>query len=170
MKTSYIKSLYIILLFIPLSLGLDSCNDEWLEPKPLSIFTPENAFVDSRGLYGALTACEKAMREEFYAFTAPIIFELIFTEECVIGITDRPGPPQNMNVQVNPTSSQNSDNTRLEWYWDQAFRIIKYANVVIDRIDDTEFINEDELVEVTPKSIRLRKSVLSSQLRFSYNK
>jgi len=144
MKTSYIKSLCIVLLFIPLSLGLNSCNDEWLEPKPLSIFTPENAFVDSRGLYGALTACEKAMREEFYAFTAPIIFELIFTEECVIGITDRPGPPQNMNVQVNPTSSQNSDNTRLEWYWDQAFRIIKYANVVIDRIDDTEFINEDE--------------------------
>jgi GTP-binding protein len=30
-----------------------------------------------------------------------------------------------------------------------------------------EFINEDEMVEVTPKSIRLRKKVLSAQKRFS---
>ena len=28
-----------------------------------------------------------------------------------------------------------------------------------------EFINDDELVEVTPKSIRLRKKVLASNLR-----
>jgi GTP-binding protein len=30
-----------------------------------------------------------------------------------------------------------------------------------------EFINEDEMVEVTPKSIRLRKRVLSAHKRFS---
>ena len=29
-----------------------------------------------------------------------------------------------------------------------------------------EFINEDELVEVTPKNIRLRKTVLSAQKRY----
>jgi GTP-binding protein len=28
-----------------------------------------------------------------------------------------------------------------------------------------EFINDDELVEVTPKSIRLRKRILASNLR-----
>ncbi len=144
MKTLNRKTLLIILLFIPTFLGMMSCSTDWLEPKPLSIFTPENAFVDTRGMYGALTACEKGMREEFYAFSAPIIYELIFSEVAVIGITDRPGPPMNMNLQVTPTSSQHSDNTRLEWYWDQAFRIIKYANVVIDRIDKTTFANEAE--------------------------
>lgn len=144
MKTLNIKKFLIVLLFIPVVTGMVSCSTDWLEPKPLSIFTPENAFVDSRGMYGALTACEKAMREEFYAFSAPIIYELIFSEVCVMGITDRPGPPMNMNLQITPISSQNSDNTRMEWYWDQAFRIIKYANVVIDRIDDTKFATEAE--------------------------
>jgi GTP-binding protein len=33
-----------------------------------------------------------------------------------------------------------------------------------------EFINDDELVEVTPQSIRLRKSVLSSQQRQTFSK
>jgi GTP-binding protein len=33
-----------------------------------------------------------------------------------------------------------------------------------------EFINDDELVEVTPKSIRLRKSVLSAQKRQTFSK
>ena len=39
-------------------------------------------------------------------------------------------------------------------------RIIK-----IDK--NLEFINDDEVVEVTPKSIRMRKIVLSAQKRFS---
>ena len=29
-----------------------------------------------------------------------------------------------------------------------------------------EFINDDEMVEVTPKSIRIRKSILSAQTRY----
>ena len=33
-----------------------------------------------------------------------------------------------------------------------------------------EFIKEDELVEVTPKNIRMRKSELSAQNRFRINK
>jgi GTP-binding protein len=33
-----------------------------------------------------------------------------------------------------------------------------------------EFINDDEIVEVTPKNIRLRKSVLSAQKRQSGGK
>lgn len=138
MKTQNIKALFIGLILMM------SCSTEWLEPKPLSLFTPENAFVDTRGMYGALTACEKAMREEFYAFSCPIIYELIFSEVAVIGITDRPGPPMNMNLQVNPNSAQHSDNTRLEWYWNQAYKIISYANIVINRIDETAFTSEAE--------------------------
>lgn len=144
MKTKNIKTLLVALLFIPMLLGMMSCSTDWLEPKPLSIFTPENAFVDARGMYGALTACEKAMRDEFYTGNAPIMYELIFSEVCVMGITDRPGPPMNMNLQITPTSSQNSDNVRMEQYWDKAFSIIKYANVVISRIDQTTFASEAE--------------------------
>ena len=58
MKAKIIRKLYLIPGLITLVLGMETCSTEWLEPKPLSIFTPENAFVDSRGMYAALTACD----------------------------------------------------------------------------------------------------------------
>ena len=30
---------------------LNSCSDSWLEPKPLSFYSPENTYVDAEGLY-----------------------------------------------------------------------------------------------------------------------
>ena len=43
---------------VALLAGLFSCSDSWLEPKPLSFYTPENAYVNAEGLYGALTSCD----------------------------------------------------------------------------------------------------------------
>ena len=45
---------------------LNSCSDSWLEPKPLSFYSPENTYVDAEGLYAALTACERNMRHEIF--------------------------------------------------------------------------------------------------------
>ncbi len=127
------------------ALSAVSCSEDWLEPKPLSIFTPENAFVDVRGMYGALTACERNMRYEWYGDGAPIITELIFSEVCVEGTTDKPGPAQNMNIQITPSSPMNgTDNNRIGWYWYEGYKGIKYANVVISRINNTTFANDAE--------------------------
>lgn len=49
-----------------------ACSDSWLEPKPLSFYTPENAYVNAEGLYGALTSCERNMRHEFSAMRLPL--------------------------------------------------------------------------------------------------
>ncbi len=139
MKTLIKKSIYFC-LFILMLFGIMSCKKDWLETKPLSIFTPENAFVDSRGLYGALTACERNMRNEWYGDGTPIISELIFSEICVEGSTDKTGPAQNMNIQITPTSELNNcDWNRIGWFWDAQYNGIKYANVVISRIDQTKF-------------------------------
>jgi hypothetical protein len=122
-----------------------NCSDEWLKPKPLSIFTPENAFVDSRGLYGALTACERNMRYEWYGDTPPFVTELVFSEVAVEGTTDKPGPAQNMNIQITPSSQLNhSDYNKIGWFWLEQYSGIKYANVVISRINDTKFANDAE--------------------------
>lgn len=56
------KCLILAVAGLPL---LNSCSDSWLEPKPLSIYTPENTYVDADGLYAALVACERNMRHEF---------------------------------------------------------------------------------------------------------
>jgi GTP-binding protein len=46
---------------------------------------------------------------------------------------------------------------------DEAIRIIPARKLSLEQ--SIEFINDDELVEVTPKSIRLRKRILASNMR-----
>lgn len=145
MKTIRYKAKLILLLFASLILGTTGCDDEWLEPKPLSFFAPENALVDAKGMYAALTACERNMRYEWYGDGSPIITELVFSDVCVEGTTDKPGPAQNLNIQITPTSQLNhTDYNRIGWYWYEGYKGIKYANVVIDRIDDATYKDEAE--------------------------
>ena len=69
-----------------LSLLLSACRDSWLEPKPLSFYTPENSYVNAEGMYSALTACERNMRHEFFGDGAPIVTELVQSDVCVEGM------------------------------------------------------------------------------------
>ncbi len=145
MKTIRYKTKIILLLFTSLILGTTGCDDEYLEPKPLSFFAPENVLVDAKGMYAALTACERNMRYEWYQDGAPIITELVFSDVCVEGTTDKPGPAQNLNIQITPTSQLNhTDYNKIGWYWYEGYKGIKYANVVIDRIDDATYKDEAE--------------------------
>src|SRR5688500_10937365 len=88
------KSKYIIPLTLVLLGGTFSCDKEYLEPKPLSFYSPENTLNDAQGMRGALIACLRNMRYEFYGDGAPIITEHIFSEVAVEGTTDKSGPAQ----------------------------------------------------------------------------
>ena len=46
---------------------------------------------------------------------------------------------------------------------DEAIRLVPFRQLNLEQA--IEFINDDELVEVTPKSLRLRKKVLQSNRR-----
>ena len=46
---------------------------------------------------------------------------------------------------------------------DEAMRLVPYRELSLEQA--LEFIREDELVEVTPKSIRMRKKILQSNQR-----
>jgi len=46
---------------------------------------------------------------------------------------------------------------------DDALRLIPHRQMSLE--ESLEFIGDDELIEVTPKNIRLRKRILDSQLR-----
>ena len=145
MNTIKYKSKLFLFLFVSFIFLTIGCDDEWLEPKPLSFFAPENALVDAKGMYAALTACERNMRYEWYGDGSPIITELLFSEVCVEGTTDKPGPAQNMNIQITPTSQLNhGDFNKIGWFWYEGYKGIKYANVVIERIDDATYKNEAE--------------------------
>lgn len=127
------------------ALSLGSCSDSWLEPKPLSIYTPENSYVDAAGLYSALTTCERNMRHEYFGDGAPILTEYFFSEIAVEGTTDKAGPQMDMDVSILPDAKLNDTNyTKLGWYWNEGFKGIKYANVVISRIDAAQYKDEAE--------------------------
>jgi GTP-binding protein len=66
------------------------------------------------------------------------------------------------DMDVNVTKEKKQTNMRASSA-DEAIRLIPPRKLSLEQA--IEFINDDELVEVTPKSIRLRKKVLSSNQR-----
>ncbi|MBV6479434.1 MAG: GTP-binding protein TypA/BipA [Ignavibacteria bacterium] len=66
------------------------------------------------------------------------------------------------DLDVNPTKGKKLTNMRASGK-DEGIILTPVIPLTLERA--IEFIKEDELVEVTPKSIRLRKAILSSQTR-----
>lgn len=125
-------------MLLPFSF-LIACNKSYLKPKPLSIYTPQNAYTTASALQDALVACERNLRYEFYGDGAPIITQMIFSGLDVDGTTDKSGPAQNMNISITPdaitSGNDNADHNRIYWFWEQSYYRIKYANTVLAYID-----------------------------------
>jgi len=142
MKMSY-KLLSLSAIIIIGIVVLESCKKDWLEPKPLSIFSPENTFIDVVGFNAALNGCARTLRNEWYGDGAPIISETIFSEIAVEGTDDKTGPAQNLDVQIKPDANLNSvDANKIGWYWEQEWIGIRLANTIISRLPAAEAIND----------------------------
>ncbi len=71
------------------------------------------------------------------------------------------------DLDVNPCKNKNLTNTRASGSDDA---IILNAPKILNLEEALEFINEDELVEITPDEIRLRKKILNAKERFRNNR
>ena len=78
-------------------------------------------------------------------------------EGMVIGENSRPA-----DIDVNVTKEKKQTNMRASTA-DEAIRLIPPRKLGLEL--SIEFINDDELVEVTPSSIRLRKRILAANMR-----
>jgi GTP-binding protein len=78
-------------------------------------------------------------------------------EGMVIGENSRPN-----DMDVNVTKEKKQTNMRASTA-DEAIRLIPPRILSLEQA--IEFINDDELVEVTPKTIRLRKRILAGNMR-----
>ena len=67
-----------------------------------------------------------------------------------------------MDIDINPCKQKHLTNTRTSSS-DEAIRLVPPKIMSLEQA--LEYINDDELVEVTPKSIRLRKAVLDRTIR-----
>lgn len=122
-----------------------SCSESWLEPDPLSFYSPGNTLINKEGMLSSITSCDRLLREEFVGQHSPILTAMIFSEQCVLGTTDISGPAQNLNEKILPTANNNWDQTnRMYWYWTNDYLGIRYANTVITRIDDAIYSSEAE--------------------------
>ncbi len=70
--------------------------------------------------------------------------------------------PKTEDLVVNVCKRKHLTNTRASGS-DDALRLVPPRNLSLE--DCLEFLADDELLEVTPKSLRIRKQVLSNQLR-----
>ena len=116
------------------------CSEDFLKPEPLSFYAPENTFIDAAGFNAALIACLRNARHEMYGDTPPFISEGIFSDIAVEGTTDKTGIHMDMPAVILPDANLSyGDVTKLGNYWTEAYNRIKYANVVISRIDNAEW-------------------------------
>ena len=107
MKNIFTKSIQILLI-VGLISGIPSCKKSYLEPQPLSFFSPENAYIDAAGMRAALVACARNARIEYYGDNPPILTEMVFSEVTVEGTTDKSGPAQDLNLLITPMLQHNT--------------------------------------------------------------
>lgn len=135
---------YVIAPVIGLIL-MAGCDKGWLEPDPMSFYTPENTFVDMEGFEAALAACERIMFNEYNGDGMAALTEMILSDIAVEGTTDKAGPQMNIDIALLPDANLNStDHTRVGWYWTNGYKAIQYANIIVSRIDQGSFSSEAE--------------------------
>ncbi len=108
--------------------------------------------ADRTGITTAYAIANLQERGEIFVNPATDVYE-----GMVIGENARP-----RDMDVNICKEKKQTNMRASSA-DEAIRLIPPRQMSLEQA--VEFINDDELVEITPKSIRLRKRVLSANLR-----
>ncbi len=112
---------------------------------------------------GSLVAFETGEAVTYGLFNAQGRGSLLITpgtpvyEGMVVGIN-----PKNEDLNVNVCKTKHLTNTRSSSS-DDALTLIPVTRLSLEEC--LEFISEDELLEVTPKSLRVRKRILDSELR-----
>jgi Predicted membrane GTPase involved in stress response len=76
----------------------------------------------------------------------------------IIGINNRDN-----DLDVNPCKNKQLTNTRASGS-DEALTLITPKKITLE--EALEFIEQDELVEITPDDIRLRKKILNNEERY----
>ena len=114
---------------------------------------PTGALVaDRAGVTTSYALYNIQERGEIFIDPATVVYE-----GMIIGENSRPA-----DMDVNCTKEKKQTNMRASSA-DEAIRLVPPRKLSLEQA--IEFINDDELVEVTPKSIRLRKRILASNMR-----
>ena len=133
MKT--IKHIVIAAILVMLS----SCNKSWLEPEPLSFYTPENVYQNREGLESLLIKIRKDMAAESHSLAGgdkPYYLIMEFASSDL-------GSPWSQLDFYKLTPNTDTYYNFLNMFT-TIYNSIKNCNVLISRIDDVEWSSEQE--------------------------
>ena len=125
-------------------------------------YEPYKGEIQSR-TRGVLVAFEPGISITYGLYNAQERGELLIGpgvevyEGMIVGINSR-----NEDISINVCKEKHLTNTRASGS-DDALRLVPPVQMSLEKA--IEFIAEDELVEVTPKNIRLRKKILDNKTR-----
>lgn len=124
-----------------------SCEEEFLVPKPLSFFTPENVFVDNAGFEAALVTIRKDLKtQEFYGPFNHVVADIHASD---IGTRQLGGDWRNL------TPSSQPDVTMLELF-KRMYRYIKNTNVIISNIDLIKWNSQEDKNSILAEALFYR--------------
>lgn len=127
-------------LFIAIVAAM-SCSEDWLKPDPLSVYAPENVFIDEAGFEAGLVTCRKEMNAENHGDLNPTALDHM-ASDLAVPLTDADWRRMTPNSWA-PTGQSilySLVNNLPKYYG-----FIKNANTIISRIDDVQW--EDESVK-----------------------
>src|SRR5690554_5283837 len=144
MKT-YRKKIIVLVSTILFLFG--GCSEDFLEPRPLSFFSPENSLIDKSGMESLLTTCEHLLRLEY---TIPQVrIEFLMSDIATMSGTNL----MDFVANIYPSSSQLASAWyNIQPYWEEWYQVIKYTNTVISRIDDAEYSSVEEKNAILAKA------------------
>ncbi|MBF0649988.1 RagB/SusD family nutrient uptake outer membrane protein [Dysgonomonas sp. GY75] len=126
------------------------CSEDFLSPKPLSIYEPGATFTTESGLMAAMAICDRHLRGYYSTDHNEMLTlgtEYIFSDLMVGSATDKSGMLDNIASMLTPTSDQSSQNnldrTNSMWYfYEETYKGVMYANTIIQYVDGVEGMNE----------------------------
>jgi hypothetical protein len=116
-----------------------SCQEDFLEEKPLSFLSPDNTYNDAAGLQTALDAALQGVMTQWNGDTRELMFNSNMSDASVVSATDKPDAFVDLRVYATPTNSRNNDAGRARSFYADNYNHIKKANTVIDFIDNPEW-------------------------------
>lgn len=128
------RILTIAVAFISILLFQTSCKDDFLKPKPLSFYSPENVYVDKAGFESGLVTVRKDLKNDFYGDRSHLSADVNGTD---LG---------NMYFAADWSAIGPSSGTYMPILpmFGRIYGYIKNTNVIISRIDDIVWNSEEE--------------------------
>ena len=130
------RNIKLLTVFISFFLLQMSCKEDFLEPKPLSFFAPENVYVDKKGFETALVTVRRNPKQnEYYTANNHLDMDLHGSE---MGARHTAADWRTL------TPSGSHSGVTILPLFERFYNYIRNTNVIINRIDRIEWDKQED--------------------------